>query len=79
MNKAPLEVFALMVVKVLGPQFAVGFLSGEQMVDGNEHGVPNGDHRATFTPARGDAAELGGEVGALRPAGDVGDLGEGAP
>jgi hypothetical protein len=73
-NKALLEVFALMLVEVLRPQLAVGFLSGEHVVDGNEHGVADGDHSPTFPPVRGDATESGRQVRAFGPAGDIADL-----
>jgi hypothetical protein len=52
---------------------------GKHVVDGDEHGVSDGDHRLPFAPARGNAPELGGEVGALHPARHVGDLGACAP
>src|SRR5258706_6389459 len=61
-NEASLDVVALMLVEVLRPQLVVGFPSGEHMVDGDQHRVADGDHRPTFAPARGDAAELGCQV-----------------
>src|SRR5260370_35530810 len=79
MDEASLDVVARVLVKVLRPQLAVGLVACEHVVDGDEHGMADSDDRPTFATARRKATKLGRQVGVLRPAGDVGYLGQCAP
>src|SRR5260370_16476716 len=79
MDEASLDVVARVLVKVLRPQLAVGLVACEHVVDGDEHGMADSDDRPTFATARRNATKLGRQVGVLRPAGDVGYLGQCAP
>ena len=74
MNEAALHLVALAVIEVVGSHLAVGLVACEHVVEGDEHGMTDGEHCATFATARGNAAKLGREIRPLHAAGDIGDL-----
>ena len=78
-DEAQLEAFAFVLVEVLRPQLAVGLVAGKHVLDRDEDRGAHGQYRPTLATTRGDAAELGGKVGTLRPARHVGHLGQGTP
>ncbi len=79
MDEAAWHLLALAVVEGVPSQVTEGLVVGEQVVDGDEHGVADGDHCPTCATARGAAAVVGRQVRARCSTGDVGDLGQCAP
>jgi len=79
MDQAALQLVTLAVVEVVRSQVAVGLVPCEHVVEGDEHGMADGEHRPAFVAARSNAAKLGRQVGPFRSAGDVGDLSQRAP
>lgn len=71
-----LHALSLQLVEIRDAALVVGLPPGQEVVDDHQDGVPEGDERALLTPPGGDAAILGGEVGVLGLARDVGDLDE---
>jgi hypothetical protein len=49
---------ALAVMKVVCSQLAVGLVPCEHVVEGDKHGMADGEHCATFATGSGDTAEL---------------------
>jgi len=57
-NEAALHLVALAVVEVIGSQVVVGLMASEHVVEGNEHGMANGEDGATFATTRGNTTKL---------------------
>ena len=58
MNEASLHLVALAVVEVISSQVVVGLVASEHVVEGDEHGMANGEDGSTFATARGNTAKL---------------------
>jgi hypothetical protein len=61
------------LVEVRDAELMVGLAAGEDVVDDDQDRVPERDERPLLAAPGGDAAILGGQVGILGLAGDVGD------
>ena len=79
MNEASLDVVALAVIEVVGSQVVVGLMPCEHMVEGDQHGMADGEHGATLATACGDAAKLGCQIRPLHAADNVRDFRQRAP
>jgi len=68
---------ALALIEVSATQFLIGYALGQDVVDHDQHAVPNSDQGALLPSAGSDAALVGRQIGSLGLGSDVGNLDQG--
>jgi hypothetical protein len=61
-NEAALDMVALTVIEVVCSQLALGLAACEHVIEGDEHGMADGERRATFVTARSDATKFSCQI-----------------
>jgi hypothetical protein len=63
-------------VKVIGPQLAIGFMTGEHVKRTDDEGMGHRDDGPLLPPTSGQTLVQGGQMCPLRSGGGMGDLGQ---